>query len=534
MSLSRGHWIAALSVFLLAAALYFPSLRGGFVYDSIGQVLYTDYIHTPSHWGDVLSLRVLSRDELDRNRPLLLASLMLDASVWGREPFGYRLSGLLLHAANAAMLFWVIAAGLGRPPKPATVFPAVGAAIFAALFFALHPLVVEAVAEPSNREDELVLAAILFGLLVILRCGTHPQGSWLASNALLALAAFSAVTAKESGIAAVPVFVSGALLFAREDIRRLLPGLLLGGVLVTAFLLASYAWRPEPSVIFAVSPPPLAPDFSTALGLQCRIWAVQLLQIFCVAGLSADYPREAVTGIALPMALLVLALAAGISIMIARIHRIGLLGLMIFILALLPASNFAPQFHPMADRFLYVPLAGMAMMLGALAGWFLIRSVRPRARFCAVAVCIVLLVGLYAANLQRQRVWLNPAALWSDVLTKFPGRPIAYLGLANASYREGDFERAGQFAEDGVRSSGQRWDDLLAVDAMCKWKTGRRTEAVENFRLARALSPAYRGFVLPTLSLRWSREQLDTLRQIMAEADKQTHARQDLNLRPTD
>jgi hypothetical protein len=82
-----------------------PTLRGGFVYDSIAQVLHSDYLHTPSHWVDVLTLRVVGQDELDRNRPLHLASLMLDAPIWGKEAFGYRQTSVLLHALNATLVF---------------------------------------------------------------------------------------------------------------------------------------------------------------------------------------------------------------------------------------------------------------------------------------------------------------------------------------------------------------------------------------------------------------------------------------------
>jgi hypothetical protein len=77
----RVAFLAAAPVFALVVLLYIPTLRGGFVYDSIGQVLYSDYLHTPSNGIDVLTLRVVGQDELDRNRPLHLASLMLDAAV---------------------------------------------------------------------------------------------------------------------------------------------------------------------------------------------------------------------------------------------------------------------------------------------------------------------------------------------------------------------------------------------------------------------------------------------------------------------
>ena len=53
----------------------------------------------------MLTLRVVGQDELDRNRPLHLASLMLDAAIWKKEPFGYRLTNVLLHALNASLLF---------------------------------------------------------------------------------------------------------------------------------------------------------------------------------------------------------------------------------------------------------------------------------------------------------------------------------------------------------------------------------------------------------------------------------------------
>jgi hypothetical protein len=66
--------LAALLLWLAVIALYLPTLRGGFVYDSIAQVLHSDYIHTPANWGDVLTLRVVGQDELDRNRPMHLAS----------------------------------------------------------------------------------------------------------------------------------------------------------------------------------------------------------------------------------------------------------------------------------------------------------------------------------------------------------------------------------------------------------------------------------------------------------------------------
>ncbi|MEI6494154.1 MAG: hypothetical protein WCO94_16535, partial [Verrucomicrobiota bacterium] len=51
----------------LAVGLYFSSLGGGFVCDSRLQILTDPFIHDPSHWLDVLSLRVMGMDVLDFN-----------------------------------------------------------------------------------------------------------------------------------------------------------------------------------------------------------------------------------------------------------------------------------------------------------------------------------------------------------------------------------------------------------------------------------------------------------------------------------
>lgn len=512
--LPRGSWGLALAVMLLVPLLYLPSLRGGFVYDSVGQVVYSNYIHDAANRADVLTLRVLARDELDRNRPLILASLMADAALWGREPFGYRLTNVLLHALNTALLLLVIAAALrARGAGARTALPA---AAFGALVFALHPLVVEVVAEPSNREDSLVLLAFLAGLFVVLKCAAGTPRSPRLANVALASLALLAVAAKESGAAAPFIFAAGVWIFDRRRWRQWLPGLVLGLVLVLAFLTVSYVLRPVDSAVFATQPPSLASDMTTALGVQSRIWTRQLAQIFWPAGLSAHYTPAVLEGISLPVAVVCLVLALGAGAAAAWRNRLAGLGLAVFVLGVLPVSNIAPQFHPVADRFLYVPMAGVGMMMAGLMAALPAAAKPVAVRSAAWVLAVALLGGLLIVNWQRQKVWQNAGALWADVIEKFPGQPIAYLGLANESYRQGDFESAREFAAKGVAASRARWDDLLALRAVTEWETGRKEEARSTFRLLKAVSTDYRDLNHRRLELRSSPEQLATLREIEA------------------
>ena len=518
MSTKRQLTIGAVAVFLLVAALFIPTLRGGFVYDSIAQVLHSDYIHTPANWGDVLTLRVVGQDELDRNRPMHLASLMLDAAIWGKNPLGYRLTSILLHALNAALLFLFLTIAL-RPrttPVAAASSPPVVAffAVFGALFFALHPLVVEAVAEPSNREDLLVLLPMLLGMLAV----AAPIRSPWVLNAALVLCGFSAVLAKESGIAVPMVFAVAA--WWCGSFRRLLPGLVGGLVVATGFLVASYLWRPAGSAILVQSPAGLSADFWSLLSVQSRIWTLQFWQILWPWNLSAHYTAQVIAGISPPLAVVALAAAVGVAVFAWRADRLAALGVAVYVLCLLPASNFAAQYHPIADRYLYVPLAGLGIIAAALVHRLRIEYSRGFAGSALIAGLFLLLSLEYVANLRRQFIWQQPATLWSDVLGQYPNMSQAQIGMANVHYRAGDFQAARAAATEAEVSSGGGWADAWALRAICEWQTGAQEQAVESLRQARRLSRVYNDEVSAAEAMILSPEQLGVLSGLMGAAGK--------------
>ncbi len=84
--------------------------------------------------------------------PLTWLSLMLDSQIFGTAPAGYHVTNVLLHAANAIILFLALATATGSTAK----------SLFVAALFALHPIHVESVAWVAERKDVL---SIFFGLL---------------------------------------------------------------------------------------------------------------------------------------------------------------------------------------------------------------------------------------------------------------------------------------------------------------------------------------------------------------------------------
>jgi protein O-mannosyl-transferase len=86
--------------------------------------------------------------------PLTWLSLMLNSQIFGTEPVGYHVTNVILHTANALILFVTLAGATGSNSR----------SFFIAALFALHPLHVESVAWVAERKDVL---SICFGLLAL-------------------------------------------------------------------------------------------------------------------------------------------------------------------------------------------------------------------------------------------------------------------------------------------------------------------------------------------------------------------------------
>ena len=97
--------------------------------------------------------------------PLTWISLQFDYQLYGLAPWGYRLTNVLLHAANAVLLFCALRILTGA------LWPS---ALTAGLF-ALHPVHVESVAWIAERKDVLSTLFWMLTLLAYARYARRPS-----------------------------------------------------------------------------------------------------------------------------------------------------------------------------------------------------------------------------------------------------------------------------------------------------------------------------------------------------------------------
>ena len=97
---------AIITVLVVTCLAYGTALLGTFVYDDLHSVRNNPAIRSlaniPAYFTDV---EMFSSLQNDMYRPLLLTSFALNHAVGGLDAWVYKLTNILLHAANAGLLF---------------------------------------------------------------------------------------------------------------------------------------------------------------------------------------------------------------------------------------------------------------------------------------------------------------------------------------------------------------------------------------------------------------------------------------------
>ncbi|HVZ50226.1 MAG TPA: glycosyltransferase family 39 protein, partial [Gemmatimonadaceae bacterium] len=177
----RTEWMVAAAVAGVTIVAFLPTLHNGFVAWDDDK----NFLNNPDYRGLGLpQLRWMwTTFLLGHYVPLAWMSLGLDYLLWGMRPAGYHLTSLLIHAATAVLVFRIalrlLPTGHGR----------MGAAAFAALVFAVHPLRVESVAWATERRDVLCGCFYFAAVLSYLRYAAGDGRRWYGITLLLAACA---------------------------------------------------------------------------------------------------------------------------------------------------------------------------------------------------------------------------------------------------------------------------------------------------------------------------------------------------------
>jgi hypothetical protein len=158
------QWLPPLLVILATFVVFLPALSNEFVDWDDEQM----FLENPYYRGFSLAhLRWMwTATHMGHYIPLTWMTLGLDYLLWGMDPTGYHLTNVLLHTANALLVYFIALRLLTLTLSTSRIEPwglRIGAG-FAALLFGVHPLRVESVAWATERRD--VLCGVFYLLAV--------------------------------------------------------------------------------------------------------------------------------------------------------------------------------------------------------------------------------------------------------------------------------------------------------------------------------------------------------------------------------
>ena len=486
-------WLRVALAGVIAAGLmllvYWPALRGGFVWDDDS---WTTGISGLLRDASGLGLMWFQPTALQQYYPLTGTTFWLDHQFWKFWTTPYHVENVLLHAL-AALLFWRLLLRLRLP----------GAWLAAALF-ALHPVMVESVAWITERKNVLSLVLFLGALLAYERYAPWtvetdamagpPRDKWPRSlfyglAFVLFLGALLAKTATFS-LPAVILLIGwwkrGRIRW-REDVVPTLPffALALGLCAVTS-------WLEKNSVGAEGS------DFALTFPQRClvagRAFWFYLGSLFWPANLCFIYPRWQPDPAVWWQWLYPVAAVGALSAPWLARRRIGrgpATAMFFYVGTLFPVLGFmnayGMRYSYVWDHWVYLSALGIIALVAALVAQAAATLRRPGVTY---GFAVVVLPVFALLTWRQAGIFTGMETLWRTTLAKNPDAWIARSNLGNVLLDQGRADEAFRQFQAAVRLKPDSVEIRYSYGVALLGQ-GRLDEAAGELREAIRLRPDY-------------------------------------------
>jgi Flp pilus assembly protein TadD len=409
-------------------ALYNPVNRHPFVnYDDDRYVTENPHVRSGLTWGTIPW--AFSAMEQGNWHPLTWLSHALDYQLFRQNATGHHFTSLLIHAANTVLLFLLLIYATGR----------VGPSLLIAALFALHPINVESVAWVAERKN--VLCTFFFFASLLAYCWYARKPGWrryLAFASLFAMALMSkpmAITlpfvlllldywplgriqGAPAGTPSVPQSTLAKLIAEKLPLLGLSAA---SAIITMQAQAAGGAVRSTAQFSLAVRLENAAVAYATYLWKM--IWPAQLAPLY-------PHPGNSLAAWQVAISVMVL-LAVTAAVLRFRSKRYLLTGWLWFLGTLVPVIGLVQVGdQAMADRYAYIPLTGIFVMIAWGAADLADSMQLGRSARMIPAACVLLALS-FTTNRQLA-YWSSNYDLWTHALAVTDRNFIAQNNLGGA------------------------------------------------------------------------------------------------------
>lgn len=412
-----SSWFVYLAFFAAISIVFFRATQAGFLtWDD--NVLITGNPILQSSFAETVNLSFTTFFHGDYF-PATLMSFWVDNLVFDLNPTAMHIENLVLHLLNGLLVFHLLK----------LITKNFGLSFAIAGIFLFHPAQVESVMWLSERKGLLSGFFILSSTLLFF---LHLERSKGKATAVISLLCFAlACLAKTNGVLLPVLLFSLAVLYAskswKDSALRVFPYLIISALISFVRLIAYRSALGEAVSINQVSI--FRSDFfvkpfdAIAFYLKVYAWPVRL---------SAVYPEFSLNSSSIVWAFAAPVMLIGITVVAIRSHeKLAKLGIIWFLLFLFPVIHFIPRINFVSDRYIYLPIIGLACLTVMIV---------PTKFRTVVFVPLIILFGW--TSFKYTEVWTSSINLWKNAIDVVPENNLVVSNYALALQEAGQFEEA--------------------------------------------------------------------------------------------
>lgn len=463
--LVQNKTIAGILIFIFAFLIFTPSLNNDFIWDDVIDIkrqyfLYQEYDFTAHFFRDWTA-----EQKNSYYRPLHHLSYVMDYKLWGENPLGFHLTNVFLFSLSATAVFFLILLILGDLHIGSREY----IALFGTIYFVLHPMHVESVSWIAGRTD--LLCGLFFISAFLFHIKSFNNGKYVLASAPLF---YLSLLSKEVGATFPFVAVVYHLLGSRrKDKYRLSVLLLYFCILVLYLYMRGGVFLRPPELSAGAAGSAEAADSSMLSDIISSVRVMLGAYIYYFIKMVFPFSFNAfITKV--PQSLYVVT-GAVISFVVlfylwvrSAVRGNGVLAVSVtwIVLTLGPSvlvAVFSIATTPLAERYLFVPTAGLALAAGYL--FVKLIKVSPGTKTAVYVIIGVFLFSHFYATIDRQSVWDDRLSFWDSAVADATDSAVPLINYGMALIDEGRTDLGMQKLEKALGSDLNAGPELKSIAA---------------------------------------------------------------------